>query len=162
MDADRGQLHLGHDGEAEGCRVLHRGAYLSTLSSVVSWDVPKRPSYLWTVPLFHCNGWCMPWLLALQGGRSVCLRRVDADRIIESILAERITHYGGAPVVHQLIREAAEARGLRFEPPLQALIGGAPPPAPLIEGMDRIGVRLTHIYGLTETYGPAALSEPRP
>ena len=146
----------------KGVVYSHRGAYLSTLSSVVSWDVPKRPSYLWTVPLFHCNGWCMPWLLALQGGRSVCLRRVDADRIIESILAERITHYGGAPVVHQLIREAAEARGLRFEPPLQALIGGAPPPAPLIEGMDRIGVRLTHIYGLTETYGPAALSEPRP
>jgi 3-(methylthio)propionyl---CoA ligase len=146
----------------KGVVYSHRGAYLSTLSSVVSWDVPKRPSYLWTVPLFHCNGWCMPWLLALQGGRSVCLRRVDADRIIESILAERITHYGGAPVVHQLIREAAEARGLRFEPPLQALIGGAPPPAPLIEGMDRIGVRLTHVYGLTETYGPAALSEPRP
>jgi fatty-acyl-CoA synthase len=146
----------------KGVVYSHRGAYVSTLSSVVSWDVPKRPSYLWTVPLFHCNGWCMPWLLALQGGRSVCLRRVDADRIIESILAERITHYGGAPVVHQLIREAAEARGLRFEPPLQALIGGAPPPAPLIEGMDRIGVRLTHVYGLTETYGPAALSEPRP
>jgi 3-(methylthio)propionyl---CoA ligase len=146
----------------KGVVYSHRGAYLATVSSVVSWDVPKRPSFLWTVPLFHCNGWCMPWLLALQGGRSVCLRRVEAKTIIESILAERVTHYGGAPVVQQLIREAAEARGLRFEPPLQALTGGAPPPAPLIEGMDRIGVRLTHVYGLTETYGPAALCEPRP
>jgi fatty-acyl-CoA synthase len=146
----------------KGVVFSHRGAYVATLSSLVSWDVPKRPSFLWTVPLFHCNGWCMPWLLALQGGRSVCLRRVEARTIIESILSERITHYCGAPVVHQLIREAAEGRGLRFEPPLQALIGGAPPPGSLIEGMDRIGVHLTHVYGLTETYGPAALSEPRP
>jgi fatty-acyl-CoA synthase len=146
----------------KGVVFSHRGAYLSALSSLVSWEVPKRPSFLWTVPLFHCNGWCLPWLLALQGGRSVCLRRVDGDAIVEAIRAERVTHYGGAPLVHQRIREAAEARGVRFEPAVQALIGGAPPPAPLIEGMDRIGVRLTHVYGLTETYGPAALSEPRP
>jgi fatty-acyl-CoA synthase len=146
----------------KGVVYSHRGAYLAALSLLVSWGVPKRPSFLWTVPLFHCNGWCMPWLLALQGGRSVCLRRMDAERIVESLLAERVTHYGGAPVVHQLIREAAEVRGLRFDPPVQALIGGAPPPAPLIEGMDRIGVQLTHAYGLTETYGPAALCEPRP
>ena len=92
----------------KGVVFSHRGAYVATLSSLVSWDVPKRPSFLWTVPLFHCNGWCMPWLLALQGGRSVCLRRVEARTIIESILSERITHYCGAPVVHQLIREAAE------------------------------------------------------
>jgi fatty-acyl-CoA synthase len=140
----------------------HRGAYLAAVSSLVSWDVPKRARFLWTVPLFHCNGWCMPWLLALQGGRSVCLRRVDGDAIVQSILDEGVTHYGGAPLVHHRIREAAENRGVHFEPPLAALIGGAPPPAPLIEGMDRIGVRLTHVYGLTETYGPAALSEPRP
>jgi 3-(methylthio)propionyl---CoA ligase len=146
----------------KGVVFSHRGAYLATVSSLVSWDVPKRPSFLWTVPLFHCNGWLMPWLLALQGGRSVCLRRVEGEAIVRSILAERVTHYAGAPVVHQRIREAAEARGVRFDPPLQALIGGAPPPAPLIEGMDRIGVGLTHVYGLTETYGPAALAEPRP
>ena len=146
----------------KGVVYSHRGAYLAAVSVLVSWGVPKRASFLWTVPLFHCNGWCMAWLLALQGGRSVCLRRVDAEKVVESIRAERVTHYAGAPVVHQLIREAAEARGLRFEPPLQALIGGAPPPAPLIEGMDRIGVRLTHAYGLTETYGVAAICEPRP
>lgn len=151
----------GTTGRPKGVVYSHRGAYLSTVSSIVSWDVPKRASYLWTLPLFHCNGWCMPWLLALQGGRSVCLRRVDAQKILELIASERITHYCGAPIVHQTLREAAELRGLQFDPPVQALIGGSPPPAPLIEGMDRVGVHLTHIYGLTETYGPAALCEPQ-
>jgi fatty-acyl-CoA synthase len=124
--------------------------------------MPKGASYLWTLPLFHCNGWCMPWALALQGGKSVCLRRVDPERIVPLIAAERVTHYCGAPIVHAMIRDAAQRQGATFDPPVSALIGGAPPPATLIAGMNSIGVRLTHIYGLTETYGPASICEQQP
>ncbi len=104
----------------------------------------------------------MPWLLALQGGKSVCLRRVDPEQILDLVVAERVTHYCGAPIVHGFIRDAAQQHGVVFDPPVQALIGGAPPPASLLAGMAAIGVRLTHIYGLTETYGPAAICEPQP
>ena len=104
----------------------------------------------------------MPWVLALQGGKSVCIRRVDADQIVSIIGVERVTHYCGAPIVHAMIRDAAQRLGVEFSPRVSALIGGAPPPAALIEGMDAIGVGLTHIYGLTETYGPAAICEQHP
>jgi len=152
----------GTTGRPKGVVYSHRGAYLSSASAIVSWGVPKQASYLWTVPMFHCNGWCMPWVLALQGGKSVCLRRVDADVIVNLIEAESVTHYCGAPIVHALIRDTAQQRGLVFTPRISALIGGSPPPASLIAAMDAIGVELTHIYGLTETYGPASLCEPQP
>jgi fatty-acyl-CoA synthase len=152
----------GTTGRPKGVVYSHRGAYLSSVSSIVSWPVPKGASYLWTLPLFHCNGWCMPWVLALQGGKSVCLRRVDADAVVRLITEERVTHYCGAPIVHALIRDRAQQEGLVFNPAVSALIGGAPPPASLLAAMDAIGVRLTHIYGLTETYGPAAICEPQP
>lgn len=152
----------GTTGRPKGVVYSHRGAYLSAVSSIVSWDVPKGAVYLWTLPLFHCNGWCMPWLLALQGGKSVCLRRVDPERILDLVAAERVTHYCGAPIVHASIRDAAQNRRVVFDPPVAALIGGAPPPASLLAGMAAIGVRLTHIYGLTETYGPATICEPQP
>ena len=151
----------GTTGRPKGVVYSHRGAYLSAVSTIVSWGVPKRAAYLWTLPMFHCNGWCMPWLLALQGGRSVCMRRVDPDRILDLVAAEHVTHYCGAPIVHSFIRDAAERRGLRFDPPIEALIGGAPPPASLLAAMAAIGVHLTHIYGLTETYGPASICEPQ-
>jgi fatty-acyl-CoA synthase len=151
----------GTTGRPKGVVYSHRGAYLSAVSSVVSWEVARRAVLLWTLPMFHCNGWCMPWVMALQGGCSVGLRRVDPARVVELMAEERVTHYCGAPIVHQMVLEEAERRGLRFDPPLRALIGGAPPPAPLLAGMDRIGVQLTHAYGLTETYGPAAICEQR-
>jgi len=151
----------GTTGRPKGVVYSHRGAYLSAVSTIVSWGVPKRASYLWTLPLFHCNGWCMPWLLALQGGKSVCLRRVDPSLILDLIVAERVTHYCGAPIVHSFIRDAASARGETFNPRVEALIGGAPPPASLLASMAAIGVNLTHIYGLTETYGPASICEPQ-
>ena len=152
----------GTTGRPKGVVYSHRGACLSAVSSIVSWPIPKLASYLWTVPLFHCNGWCMPWALALQGGQSVCLRRVDAAQIISLIAAERVTHYCGAPIVHAMIRDTAVHQGVRFDPPVCALIGGAPPPAELIAGMDAVGIRLTHIYGLTETYAPASICEQHP
>ncbi len=152
----------GTTGRPKGVVYSHRGAYLSAVSSIISWGVPKAASYLWTLPLFHCNGWCMPWVLALQGGKSVCLRRVDGDKIVQLINDERVTHYCGAPIVHALIRDRAQQQDLVFNPAVSALIGGAPPPASLIAAMDAIGVQLTHIYGLTETYGPAAICEQQP
>jgi len=152
----------GTTGRPKGVVYSHRGAYLSAVSSIVSWGVPKGASYLWPLPLFHCNGWCMPWVLALQGGKSLCLRRVDPERILDLIVAEKVTHYCGAPIVHGFIRDEAQKRGLVFDPPIEALIGGAPPPASLLAAMAGIGVNLTHIYGLTETYGPACICEPQP
>lgn len=149
----------GTTGRPKGVVYSHRGAYLSAVSTIVSWGVPKGAVYLWTLPLFHCNGWCMPWLLALQGGKSVCLRRVDPDVVLDRIVAEKVTHYCGAPIVHGFIRDAARKRGVVFDPPVAALIGGAPPPASLLAGMAAVGVTLTHIYGLTETYGPASICE---
>lgn len=151
----------GTTGRPKGVVYSHRGAYLAAVSSIVSWGVPKGASYLWTLPLFHCNGWCMPWVLALQGGKNVCLRRVDADTIVRLITTEHVTHYCGAPIVHALIRDKAQQQGIVFNPGVSALIGGAPPPASLLAAMDSIGVQLTHIYGLTETYGPAAICEPQ-
>lgn len=152
----------GTTGRPKGVVYSHRGAYLSAASSIISWGVPKGASYLWTLPLFHCNGWCMPWVLALQGGKNVCLRRVDAGTIVQLIARERVTHYSGAPIVHALVRDKAQELGVVFSPAVSALIGGAPPPASLLAAMDAIGVQLTHIYGLTETYGPAAICEPQP
>jgi len=151
----------GTTGRPKGVVYSHRGTYLAAVSTIVSWGVPKRAAYLWTLPLFHCNGWCMPWLLALQGGKSVCIRRVDPDRILDLVAVEHVTHYCGAPIVHAFIRDAAQRRRVRFDPPVEALIGGAPPPVSLLVDMAAIGVRLTHIYGLTETYGPASICEPQ-
>jgi fatty-acyl-CoA synthase len=149
----------GTTGRPKGVVYSHRGAYLSAASSVISWGVPKGAAYLWTLPLFHCNGWCMAWVIALQGGKNVCLRRVDGEKIVQLISHERVTHYCGAPIVQALIRDRAKQQNLVFSPSVSALIGGAPPPASLIAAMTSIGVRLTHIYGLTETYGPAAICE---
>jgi fatty-acyl-CoA synthase len=115
----------GTTGRPKGVVYSHRGAYLSAVSTIVSWDVPKGASYLWTLPLLHCTGWCMPWILALQGGKNVCLRRVDPERILDLVVSERVTHYCGAPIVHRFIRDAAQRRGVVLDPPVEALIGGA-------------------------------------
>lgn len=149
----------GTTGRPKGVVYSHRGAYLSAVSNIVSWDVPRGAVYLWTLPLFHCNGWTMPWVVALQGGKNVCLRKVDGEKIVSLIVSEAVTHYCGAPIVHGVIKDAALSAGVRFNPPVAALIGGAPPPASLIAAMNEVGVSLTHIYGLTETYGPASICE---
>ncbi|MES3021606.1 MAG: AMP-binding protein [Pseudomonadota bacterium] len=152
----------GTTGRPKGVVYSHRGAYLAAVSTVVSWGVPKGASYLWTLPLFHCNGWGMPWVLALQGGKNVCLRRVDGATIVRLIAEESVTHYCGAPIVHALIRDEAERQARVFAPNVAAMIGGAPPSPSLLRSMEAIGVRLTHCYGLTETYGPAAICETQP
>ena len=136
----------------------HRGAALNAISNVVTWSMPRHPVYLWTLPMFHCNGWCFPWTLALQAGTSVCLRAVRAEPILRAIEEEGVTHLCGAPVVLNTIANAAGAPE-RMPRPLRAMTAGASPPAAVIARMEAMGIEVTHVYGLTETYGPAVVNE---
>jgi fatty-acyl-CoA synthase len=147
----------GTTGDPKGVVYHHRGAYLNALSNIVSWGMPPNPVYLWTLPMFHCNGWCFTWTIAAAAGTNVCLRRVDAKLILDLIRQHRVTHYCGAPIVHSLLINAPDEwkRGIRHK--VSGLIAAAAPPAAVIEGMERMGFDITHVYGLTETYGPAAV-----
>ncbi len=152
----------GTTGNPKGVVTHHRGAYLNAVGNVLTWAMPHFPVYLWTLPMFHCNGWCFPWTLAAMAGTSVCLRRVEAAPIFEAIRMHKVTHFCGAPVVHNmLINAPAELRdGITHK--VSAMIAGAAPPQPVIEGMERIGIDLTHVYGLTEVYGPASVCAKHP
>ena len=147
----------GTTGNPKGVVTHHRGAYLNAVSNVVTWSMPQHPVYLWTLPMFHCNGWCFPWTLALQAGVSVCLRRVDPALIFPLIREHRGSRRCGAPIVYGLLINAPESLRQGISHPLAGLIAGAAPPAAIIEGCERIGIDITHVYGLTEVYGPAAV-----
>ncbi len=146
----------GTTGNPKGVVVHHRGAYLNAVNNVISWHLPRHPIYLWTLPMFHCNGWCFPWTLPAVAGTHVCLRRVEAKAILEAIREHKVSHYCGAPIVHSMLIGAPEElkRGIDHE--VQCMVAGASPPAAMIGGMEQLGFRLTHVYGLTEVYGPAA------
>jgi fatty-acyl-CoA synthase len=152
----------GTTGDPKGVVYHHRGAYLNAVSNILVWALPHHPVYLWTLPMFHCNGWCFPWTVAAMAGTNVCLRRVEAAAIFEAIRAHRVTHYCGAPIVHSLLVNApAELRhGITHR--VNAMVAGAAPPAAMIEGMERLGFDLTHVYGLTEVYGPATVCAKQP
>jgi fatty-acyl-CoA synthase len=152
----------GTTGNPKGVVYHHRGAYLNALSNIISWGMPPHSVYLWTLPMFHCNGWCFPWTMAANAGTNVCLRRVDAKMIFDAIREHGVTHYCGAPVVHSLLINApAEWReGINHK--VSGLVAAAPPPAAVIEGMERMGFSITHVYGLTETYGPASVCAKQP
>ena len=147
----------GTTGNPKGVVTHHRGAYLNATSNVVTWAMPRHAVYLWTLPMFHCNGWCFPWTMALQAGTSVCLRRVDPALIFPLIREHRVTHMCGAPIVYGLLINASEQLRAGIDHPIHGLIAGAAPPAAIIEGCERIGIDITHVYGLTEVYGPAAV-----
>ncbi|KFB67562.1 acyl-CoA synthetase [Candidatus Accumulibacter vicinus] len=147
----------GTTGNPKGVVYHHRGAYLNSMSNIVSWGMPPHSVYLWTLPMFHCNGWCFVWTMAANAGTNVCLRRVDPKLIFEAIRAHRVTHYCGAPIVHSLMANAPADLRAGITHQVAGLIAAAPPPAAVIEAMANIGVDLTHVYGLTETYGPAAV-----
>jgi len=152
----------GTTGNPKGVVTHHRGAYLNAVCNAVSWAMPQFPRYLWTLPLFHCNGWCFAWTVALLAGTHVCLRRVDARAILDAMRAHGVDHYCGAPIVHNLLINADPAWRAGITQRVRAMVAGAAPPAAMIEGMQRIGFDLTHVYGLTETYGPAALAARHP
>ena len=151
----------GTTGNPKGVVVHHRGAYLNAVGNIVAWSLPRHPVYLWTLPMFHCNGWCFPWTLAAVAGVNVCLRRVDAAAIFELIRTERVTHWCAAPVVHALLIDAPESMRAGIDWTVRCMVAGAAPPAAMIEGMERMGFDLTHVYGLTEVYGPAAVCAPQ-
>jgi fatty-acyl-CoA synthase len=146
----------GTTGNPKGVVVHHRGAYLNAVGNVLAWSLPRHPVYLWTLPMFHCNGWCFPWTLAAVAGTNVCLRRVDAALIFALMREHRVTHYCGAPIVHSTLISAPESLREGIDWPVEAMVAGAAPPAAMIEGMARMGWDVTHVYGLTEVYGPAA------
>ncbi len=147
----------GTTGNPKGVVYHHRGAYLNSLSNIVSWGMPPHSVYLWTLPMFHCNGWCFVWTMAANAGTNVCLRRVDPKLIFAAIREHGVTHYCGAPIVHSLMANAPAELRAGITQKVAGLIAAAPPPAAVIEAMANIGVDLTHVYGLTETYGPAAV-----
>ncbi|WP_299198108.1 acyl-CoA synthetase [uncultured Amphritea sp.] len=147
----------GTTGNPKGVVTHHRGAYLNAVSNTLSWSLPSKVVYLWTLPMFHCNGWCFPWTLAAIGGTSVCLRKVDPQRIHQLMRQHHVTHYCGAPIVHSMIADAAVTQTTTIDHKVSGLIAGAAPPASVLERMGRLGFELTHVYGLTETYGPASV-----
>ena len=147
----------GTTGNPKGVVYHHRGAYLNALSNATGWDMSHHPTYLWTLPMFHCNGWCFPWTLAALAGTSVCLRKVEAPAIYRAIADTRVTHFCGAPVVLNDLVNAPEDEKLALPHVVKAMTAGAPPPASILEKMDVAGFDVTHVYGLTETYGPSVM-----
>ncbi len=152
----------GTTGDPKGVVTHHRGAYLNAVCNAATWTMPHFPVYLWTLPMFHCNGWCFPWTVAMLGGTHVCLRRVDAAAILHAVREHKADHYCAAPIVHNLLIAAPPALLAGIDHPVRGMVAGAAPPASMIEGMAQLGFDITHVYGLTEVYGPAAVAVKRP
>jgi fatty-acyl-CoA synthase len=152
----------GTTGNPKGVVYHYRGAYLNAVNNIVDWSMPKYPVYLWTLPMFHCNGWCFNWTLAALAGTNVCLRKVEAKAVLDLIREHRVTHYCGAPIVHSMLMNAPAEMKAGIRHAVSCEVAAAPPPAAVIEGMGKMGFDITHVYGLTETYGPAAVCAKHP
>ena len=139
----------------------HRGTFLEAVGNIMTWPVPPRPVYLWTLPMFHCNGWCFPWSVTAMGGTHVCLRKVDPALIFAMIVEHGVTHMCGAPTVLNMLINAAPEQRRSFDHVVDIQTGGSPPPAKVIKGMEEFGFRVTHIYGMTELQGPSTLCVPQ-
>ena len=151
----------GTTGDPKGVVTHHRGAYLNAISNAIDWSMPQFPKYLWTLPMFHCNGWCFPWTVALLAGTHVCLRRVECAAILDAMRRHGVDHYCGAPIVHNMLINADPAAREGISQRVRGMVAAAAPPAAMIDGMAKIGFEVTHVYGLTETYGPAAVAAKR-
>lgn len=147
----------GTTGNPKGVVYHHRGAYLNAASNMMACGMTPRAKYLWTLPLFHCNGWCFAWTIAANGGTNYCLRKVDPALVFQLIEKHQIEYFCGAPIVLSMLINAPKNQQIAFEHRVEVLVAGAAPPAAIIEGMRKLGVNVTHVYGLTETYGPSGL-----
>ena len=152
----------GTTGDPKGVVTHHRGAYLNAVCNAVTWTMPNFPVYLWTLPMFHCNGWCFTWTIAMLGGTHVCLRRVEAAAVLAAIRDHKADHYCGAPIVHSMLINAPPELRKGIGHRVRGMVAAAAPSAAMIEGMAKIGIDITHVYGLTEVYGPAAVCVKRP
>src|SRR5437868_6151372 len=152
----------GTTGNPKGVVYHHRGAYLNALGNAITFGIDRHSVYLWTLPMFHCNGWTYPWAVTAVAGTHVCLRRVDRAPICAAIAEHRVTHLCGAPIVLNMLVHAPEGAKRRFDHLVEAATGGAAPPSAVIEAMEKMGFRVTHLYGLTESYGPATLCVEQP
>jgi fatty-acyl-CoA synthase len=143
----------GTTGRPKGVVYHHRGAYLMSMGSVIAWNMPNHLRYLYTVPMFHCNGWCYPWTIAALAGTIVCCRYVVAKDIYDLIADHKVTHFGGAPIVLNMIANAPDDEKRKIDHKVYAMTAGAPPPSAILEKMESLGFEVMHVYGLTETYG---------
>ena len=148
----------GTTGNPKGVVYHHRGAYLNALGNILVWEMAGHPRYLWTLPMFHCNGWCFPWAVTALAGTHVCLRKVSAETIYGAIADHGVSHLCGAPIVMQMLLDAGEAERRPFDRRVDFMTAAAPPPAAVLAAMDARGFQVTHVYGLTEVYGPAVVS----
>jgi fatty-acyl-CoA synthase len=151
----------GTTGRPKGVVYHHRGTFLESAGNIMAWAMPSHPVYLWTLPMFHCNGWCYPWSVTAMAGTHVCLRAVDPAQIFSMIVEHGVTHMCGAPTVLTMLITAPEEQRRRFAHPVRIMTGGSPPPAKVIQGMEDLGFQVLHIYGMTELQGPSTLCEPQ-
>ncbi|MEO1105397.1 MAG: AMP-binding protein, partial [Pseudomonadota bacterium] len=152
----------GTTGRPKGVVYSHRGIATNAISNAVDWALPNFPVYLWTLPMFHCNGWCFPYTVAMKAGTNVCLRAVSPDAIASAFKTHGITHFCGAPIVMQMAIEGAQKAGIVADPPIKMMVAAAPPPASVIARAEAVGIDVTHVYGLTEVYGPCVVSAWKP
>jgi len=147
----------GTTGNPKGVVYHHRGAYENAMGNQAVWSMGMHPVYLWTLPMFHCNGWCFPWTITAFAGTHVCLRKVDPEKILQLISEHKVSHMCGAPIVLNTLLGAPEASKSSFSHTVQAMTAGAAPPAKVIEAIEEMGIHVTHVYGLTEVYGPVTV-----
>ncbi len=151
----------GTTGRPKGVVYHHRGTFLEAMGNITAWPMPAKPVYLWTLPLFHCNGWCYPWSVVAMCGTHVCLRAVDPALIFPMIVEHGVTHMCGAPTVLSMLISAPEEQRRKFPHPVHIMTGGSPPPAKVIQAMEKLGFQVLHIYGMTELQGPSTSCEPQ-
>jgi fatty-acyl-CoA synthase len=149
----------GTTGNPKGVLYHHRGAWLTSISNQMVWSMGKHPVYLWTLPMFHCNGWCFPWTVTALAGTHICLRKIDAKSIYESIDKNKVTHLCGAPIILSMLINAKLKEIIKLKDKVNIMTAAAAPPPAILSGIEKKGFEVTHVYGLTEVYGPAVICE---